>query len=84
MSEKKNTPAIPAHYQFGGKFEAIAVLENFAQRGNIPAVKRMHLTKALKSLLRAGKKGDWSADALKAQDYITRALTGNWAQMAGK
>ena len=69
----------PEHYK-AGNFETIDVLEDFVSIDNRKLTPRQKydVSQALKCLLRVGLKGPAEVDLQKAENYIHRALTGEW------
>jgi hypothetical protein len=69
----------PEHYK-AGNIETIDVLEDFVTVENRKLTPRQKydVSQALKYLLRVGLKGPSEVDLQKAENYIHRALTGEW------
>lgn len=69
----------PEHYKSGG-IETIDVIEDFVSVENRKLTPRQKydVSQALKYLLRVGLKGPSEVDLQKAENYIHRALTGEW------
>lgn len=69
----------PEHYK-AGSIETIDVLEDFVSIENRKLTPRQKydVSQALKYLLRVGLKGPSEVDLQKAENYIHRALTGEW------
>lgn len=69
----------PEHYK-AGNIETIDVLEDFVSIDNRKLTPRQKydVSQALKYLLRVGLKGPAEVDLQKAENYIHRALTGEW------
>jgi hypothetical protein len=69
----------PEHYK-AGNIETIDVLEDFVSIENRKLTPRQKydVSQALKYLLRVGLKGSSEVDLQKAENYIHRALTGEW------
>lgn len=68
----------PEHYK-GTKVETIDILEMFiSQEASISPVQKYNLAQALKYIFRAGRKNDALEDLQKAENYLHRALTGEW------
>lgn len=75
------------HYDFPECREAIEVIEMAVSREGVPRKASYCIGNALKYLLRAGNKPgeSWKDDAAKAENYLHRALTGEWmAKKGGK
>lgn len=59
--------------------ETIEIIEAVIERENIPRKAAYAIGNALKYILRAGvKTDDWRCDIAKAENYLHRALTGEW------
>lgn len=69
----------PEHYK-AGNIETIDVLEDFVSIENrkLTPQQKYCVSQALKYLLRVGLKGPSVVDLQKAENYIHRALTGEW------
>lgn len=68
----------PEHYK-GMRVEVIDILEDFvSQPSTLSQKQRLCVAQALRYLLRAGRKGIADIDLQKAENYIHRALTGQW------
>ena len=69
----------PEHYK-SGRIETIDVIEDFVSIDNRKLTPRQKydVSQALKYLLRVGLKGPSEVDLQKAENYIHRALTGEW------
>lgn len=69
----------PEHYK-AGNIETIDVLEDFVSIENrkLTSRQKYDVSQALKYLLRVGLKGPAEVDLQKAENYIHRALTGEW------
>ena len=69
----------PEHYK-AGNIETIDVLEDFVSIENRKLTPRQKydVSQALKYLLRVGLKGPAEVDLQKAENYIHRALMGEW------
>ena len=69
----------PEHYK-AGNIETIDVLEDFVSIENrkLTSRQKYDVSQALKYLLRVGLKGPSEVDLQKAENYIHRALTGEW------
>ena len=69
----------PEHYK-AGNIETIDVLEDFVSIDDrkLTSRQKYDVSQALKYLLRVGLKGPAEVDLQKAENYIHRALTGEW------
>lgn len=68
------------HYDFPQCSETIDVIEMVVSRDGLPRKSAYCIGNALKYLLRAGNKPgeQWKDDIAKAENYLHRALTGEW------
>lgn len=68
-----------AHYS-KTKIEAIELIEELSKRESLPRGIVFAVGNALKYILRAGEKEgeSWQSDLAKAENYLHRALTGEW------
>lgn len=73
------------HYDFPVCRESIDVIELVVSRESIPRGTAFCIGNALKYLLRAGNKPgeSWIDDIAKAENYLHRALTGEWVTKKG-
>ena len=71
------------HYDIAG-ISTIEILESSAERVDIPRKAIFPICNAVKYLLRCGaKQGEsWRDDVAKAENYLHRALTGEWMKEA--
>ncbi len=68
------------HYDFQPVKETIELIEQVVNRDNLPPSAAYCIGNALKYILRAGKKTpDWKEDISKAENYLHRAIHGEWA-----
>lgn len=75
----------PAHYTAGLPAEAVGIIEAVvAADTGLSPVQKFHVGQTLKYLLRAGKKGDPAEDLLKAENYLHRAISGEWKDDTGR
>lgn len=72
------------HYDFPQPVkEAIELIEQLMDRQNIPRRPAFMIGQALRYIMRCGvKTEDWGADIAKAENYLHRALTGEWNEKA--
>lgn len=82
MSTEVQEKCDPSHYK-SGKVETIEILEEVVSNPErrLTAVQRFNVAQALRYLLRCGLKGGVclvEVDLQKAENYIHRALTGEW------
>ena len=78
LEDKMGAAVDPNHYK-GMKTETIAIIEDFIQQDSkLTPAQRYHCSQALKYIFRAGRKGDVNTDIRKAENYLHRALTGEW------
>jgi len=69
------------HYDFPVIKESIEAIEIVVSRENIPRKAAYMIGNALKYILRAGVKTEsWSEDISKAENYLHRALSGEWIE----
>lgn len=70
------------HYDFEQVNETIELIELVVERGSIPRKSAYMIGNALKYIMRAGTKPneDWKDDVAKAENYLHRALKGEWIQ----
>ena len=74
-------PAVLApHYDLPKPIkETIELVELVMARKSIPRVQAYMISHALRYILRLGvKTSDWKTDAAKAENYLHRAITGEW------
>ena len=71
------------HYDIGN-IETIRIIEAIVGRNEIPRKPAYAIGNAVKYLLRCGaKQGEsWRDDVAKAENYLHRALTGEWMKEA--
>lgn len=63
--------------------ESIELIEQLMDRQNIPRRPAFMIGQALRYIMRCGvKTEDWGADIAKAENYLHRALTGEWNEKA--
>lgn len=84
MSKERPTKSPDAvagvHYDFQPVKETIELIEQVVNRDNLPPSAAYCIGNALKYILRAGKKTpDWKEDISKAENYLHRAIHGEWA-----
>ena len=80
MNPTKNTKVAGTHYDMKPIHETIQIIEDVVTRENIPRKSAYAIGNAIKYLLRVGKKQgeNWQDDVEKAENYLHRALTGEW------
>lgn len=80
MNPTKNNKVAGIHYDMKPYHETIQIIEDVVTRENIPRKSAYAIGNAIKYLLRVGKKQgeDWQDDVEKAENYLHRALTGEW------
>lgn len=68
------------HYDLPLIKESIELIEHVVARESIPRKAAFEICQALRYILRAGvKPGEpWQADIGKAENYLHRALSGEW------
>lgn len=73
-----------AHYDVAG-MPTITILDSIAERKDIPRRAIFPICNAVKYLLRCGAKPgeNWESDVAKAENYLHRARTGEWANEFG-
>ena len=84
METKTNIEKVKGkHYEIGN-IETIRIIEAIVGRDEIPRKPAYAIGNAVKYLLRCGaKKGEsWRDDVAKAENYLHRALTGEWMKEA--
>lgn len=71
------------HYEIGN-IETIRIIECIVGRDEIPRKPAYAIGNAVKYLLRCGAKNGerWQDDVAKAENYLHRALTGEWMKEA--
>lgn len=83
LMAKCNNMVDPDHYKKGA-FQTIDVIEEFLENESrlLTAKQKYSIGNAIKYLSRAGLKGSTPDDAItdlkKAENYIHRAITGEW------
>lgn len=84
MATKTNIEKVKGkHYEIGN-IETIRIIECIVGRDEIPRKPAYAIGNAVKYLIRCGaKKGEsWRDDVAKAENYLHRALTGEWMKEA--
>ncbi len=84
MATKNNLEKVKGkHYEIGN-IETIRIIECIVGRDEIPRKPAYAIGNAVKYLIRCGaKKGEsWRDDVAKAENYLHRALTGEWMKEA--
>lgn len=83
MKNDKNEKVKGKHYDIAG-ISTIVILESIAEREDIPRKAIFPICNAVKYLLRCGAKHgeSWRDDVAKAENYLHRALTGEWMKEA--
>lgn len=83
MKNDKNEKVKGKHYDIAG-ISTIVIIESIAERGDIPRKAVFPICNAVKYLLRCGAKHgeSWRDDVAKAENYLHRALTGEWMKEA--
>ena len=78
--QKPTNKAAGTHYDMEPIHETIEIIEDVVTRENIPRKAAYSIGNAIKYLLRVGKKQgeDWQDDVEKAENYLHRALPGDW------
>lgn len=82
MKKEINNKVQGKHYDLGCGVETIKIIETIVNRENIPRKAAYAIGNAVKYLLRTGvKEGEyWQDDVAKAENYLHRALTGEWKE----
>lgn len=84
METKTNLEKVKGkHYEIGN-IETIRIIEAIVGRDEIPRKPAYAIGNAVKYLLRCGAKNGerWQEDVAKAENYLHRALTGEWMKEA--
>ena len=84
MATKTNFEKVKGkHYEIGN-IETIRIIECIVGRDEIPRKPAYAIGNAVKYLLRCGAKHgeSWRDDVAKAENYLHRALTGEWMKEA--
>ena len=84
MAMKTNLEKVKGTHYDIGNIETIRIIEAIVGRNEIPRKPAYAIGNAVKYLLRCGaKQGEsWRDDVAKAENYLHRALTGEWMKDA--
>ena len=84
MAMKTNIEKVKGTHYDIGNIETIRIIEAIVGRNEIPRKPAYAIGNAVKYLLRCGaKQGEsWRDDVAKAENYLHRALTGEWMKEA--
>lgn len=84
MATKTNIEKVKGKHYDIGNIETIRIIECIVGRDEIPRKPAYAIGNAVKYLLRCGAKNGerWQEDVAKAENYLHRALTGEWMKEA--